>query len=414
MAQFQRIFHLFSSDSIKFIQPYWKQEQWKIALSIFSRAKYSESPLLLEDMIRNFTGTKYSHSFNLGRSAIQVALESFKFPADSEVILPSFSCAGVITPVIFAGLTPVLIDVDQDFNILASSVNQAISSKTRAIILPHLSGKLANDFFEILEIARKKELKVIVDTTQAFGLTISDRWVGSYGDAGIYSFNGGKLIPSSGGGLLVSNNDEVISYCQSRKISLPKEEEGNKRILQYIFKHGLNRISFPIYSILNAGKNVFYPRLSPNSKRAKNYTFPIEEMDIIEAELALSQMKFFPEIIAKRRQNAVQLINSNVLQNLGFRIPTFDDNIFTKFLVSHENSDFSYHIRKTLIINGIETEDSYTPLSLRDISKTARKIDTSNTDRFWKGAFAIPVNPRLGPKDIDRIIHVLQKASVRK
>jgi dTDP-4-amino-4,6-dideoxygalactose transaminase len=408
MSKLQRVFYLFSSDSIHFLQPYWKQEQWKIALSIFNRQKFSESSNDIENEFLKLSGAKYARSFNLGRSAIQIVLESFGFPAESEVILPSFNCAGVITPVIFAGHIPVLVDFDQDFNILAASVNQAISPKTRAIILPHLSGKLARDFFEILEIARKNDLKVIVDATQALGLTASNKWVGYFGDAGIYSFNGGKLIPGSGGGLLVTNNEHVISYCKSRVFPPSNVKEGNVRIFQYILKHGMHKVTFPIYSLMDAGRHLINSKRNPKIKKDNNGAFSIEELDAIEAALVLSQMKFLPEIIEKRKQNALQLINSNVLQDLGFKIPDITDNIFTKFLVTHENPEISYHIRKTLINYGIETEQSYTPLALRDISQTARKIDTPNTDRYWKGAFSFPISPLLGPKDIDRMIHVLK------
>jgi len=409
MSKIKRFVSLFSPHSIQFIQPYWKKEQWAILLGFFNRTKYSQAPRLLENAIMKQDGEIFCRSLNLGRSAIQIALESFQFPPEAEVILPSFSCAGVITPVIFAGLQPVLVDIDDHFNIAAASVRQAISSKTRAIILPHLSGKLAGDFFELLDIANKTSIKVIVDATQALGLKVDDRSIGTFGNACIYSFNGGKIIPGSGGGLLVSDDEEVISHIKCRKIPLPRDERGNIRIFHYFLKHGLHKISHPFYGIRDAVNHRFANRPSQNPDMWKNHAYPVEDMDSIESALALSQLKYLPEIIANRRQNAERLIVSDVLQNLGFRIPDSKNHLFTKFLVTHANAQVSMKVRNTLHEHGIETEQFYTPLNLRDIGKTARKVDTPNTDRFWKGAFAIPVNPWLGPQDMERIIHALKK-----
>jgi dTDP-4-amino-4,6-dideoxygalactose transaminase len=411
MSKIKRLIHLFSPNSIHFIQPYWKKKQWDIVFNIFNAnypEKFLDSPVLLENDLANLSGLKFGQSFNLGRSAIQIALESYRFPAKSEVILPSFSCAGVITPVLSAGLTPVLVDIDQDFNILASSVHEALSPRTQAIILPHLSGKLAQGFFEILELARKNNLKTIVDASQALGLKVNDKLVVNYGDVGIFSFNGGKLFPSSGGGLLVTDDEQVISYCMSKPIPSSNIAESNKRIFQFILKRGMHRVTFPVFSLINSGHNIAKAKYFTKRKDSENGSFNIERINPIEAALAQTQIEFVPEIIRKRQQNAYQIISSNVLQDLGFQIPDIPDNIFTKFLVTHENPEISYHVRKVLIQNGIETEQSYTPLSLRDLSKAARKIATPNTDKFWKGAFSIPINPLLNSEDIERIIYVLR------
>ncbi|MHC1783307.1 MAG: DegT/DnrJ/EryC1/StrS family aminotransferase [Anaerolineaceae bacterium] len=408
MSYIQRIGSLFSPRAIFFIQPYWNQEQWAVALNPFNRSRFCDSPRHLEKEIMELGGGNYARSFNLGRTAIQIVLESFHFPAESEVILPSFSCPGVMTPVMYAGLIPVLVDIDQDFNMLASSMIEAITPQTRAVILPHLSGKLANDFFNILEIAERNNLKVIMDATQALGLTVSGKWIGLFGDAGVYSFNGGKLIPSSGGGLLVTNDDGIISYCQSREFPKPDDREGIARISDYIFEHGLQKITSPFRTLMKTSGALFRSRFLANRIRIKNHKYKIEDMDVIEAELARSQLKHIPIIIEKRKQNAAQLIESNVLQSLGFHIPDPKDNIFTKFLVSHEDPDFSLKIRKILLNHGIEVETSYTPLPLKNICPTARVISTPNTDRLWKSAFSIPINPRLGPKNIDRIIQTLK------
>jgi dTDP-4-amino-4,6-dideoxygalactose transaminase len=410
MSKLQRVIHLFSSNSIHFIQPLWEKEQWDIASRVLFNGnleEFSESPKLLENDLSKLSCLQFSRSFNLARSAIQIALESFDFPENSEVILPSFSCAGVITPVLAAGFIPVLVDIDQDFNIQASSVKQALSPSTRAIILPHLSGKLARDFFEILDIAQKNKLKTIVDASQALGLTVDGKSVVTFGDVGIYSFNGGKLIPNSGGGVLVTNNNQVNSFCESREIPDPNNKPAKKRILRFIFKRSLARQTYPFYSLADAYHNFVYSRQKTPKGKGNNGYFCVEKIHPIEAALAQTQFKYIPEIIHKRQQNAKKLIDSNILQKLGFQIPDLKDNIFIKFLVTHEDPILSNRVRRYLIENGIETEQSYTPLTLRPLSKNARLIDTPNTDKFWKGAFSIPVNPLLETEDIDRIIQVL-------
>lgn len=408
MSKVNQIINIFSANSIHFIQPNWKREQWRIVIDLINRRKYLSSPRDLEKVFSSLTKTKYSRCFNLARSAVQISLEAFQFPSRAEIIMPSFSCAGVITPVISAGLTPVLVDVDRDFNISAVSVSQAISENSRAIILPLLSGKMAKDFFQILDLAKKNNLKVIVDASQALGLSISGKWAGNYGDAGIYSFNGGKLIPGSGGGVLVTNNDQIISYCKKAHIKSSKNSIGNKRILHYAYRYGLHNFTYPINRLIDAVHHRSKVRIQSLEKNERNGFYAVEEIDCIEAALILSQLKFIPELIEKRQRNATRIIQSNVLQNLGFILPEITDNIFVKFLVTHLDPDFSTFVRRVLSNAGIETEQSYTPLFIRPFFNSYKKVDTPITDQYWKGTFALPINPLIRIQAIDRMIHVLQ------
>ncbi|NLF50901.1 MAG: hypothetical protein GX577_07170, partial [Leptolinea sp.] len=189
--------------------------------------------------------------------------------------------------------------------------------------------------------------------------------------------------------------------------------EAERVFLSFVFKRGLHKLTFPITQIRDRINRI--SRIVPdNTGTLDKYQFAIEEIYPIEAELVFSQLSFLPWVIEKRIRNSVRLIESGILQDLGFRVPNPNDCIFTKFLVSHSDFRFSKFVRTHLECNGIETEQSYTPLSMREFNKVSRLVSTPNTDTFWKGAFCIPVNPLLSTEDIDRIVAILKSVKSQK
>jgi len=407
--------------AIHFLQPYWGFDEWKVILKSLLFGDCTPAKDELEKKICEITGSKYALALNLGRSAIQVALEAYNFPQDSEIIVPSFCCTGVIMPVIQAGLKPVLVDIDSNFNIRAQSVREALSNKTRGIIIPHLSGKFAEDTFELLDLARQYDLKVIDDACQSFGLRVNDKWTGTFGDVGIFSFGLGKNLFGPGGGILITNDESVISHCKSYSFPYEQRRYVKIRLLRFLYCYALRRWTYPFllpgYAVkLLTQKLKKYFKCNLNySQSLQNYSYNIYSIDPAEAGLALCQIKKYQIILQKRQANAKFLLSNDTLKANGINYPSPLNHIFTKFLVSLRNNSGDVQIlRQQLRSAGIETEASYTPLHLRKPFDNFKHTSMPITEQVWQEAFSIPVNPCLEKKHMLKILQTFDNIYYHK
>ena len=170
-----------------------------------------------EEEFASYCGSDYAIAVANGTVALELALRSLDLELDSEVIVTPRSFIASVSCVIAAGLKPVFADVDRDTqNLTVESINEKVTSKTRAIICVHLAGWPC-DMDPILDISRKHSLAVIEDCSQAHGAKYKGRSVGSIGDIGCWSFCQDKIISTGGeGGMITTSNlnylDRMWSY----------------------------------------------------------------------------------------------------------------------------------------------------------------------------------------------------------
>ena len=185
-----------------------------------------------EEDLAKYTGAAYAAALSSGTSAIHLALIMLGVKPGDEVIASSFTFSATINPIVYLGATPVLIDSEIDtWNICPDILERAIKDrikkgkKPKAIIPVHLYGMPAK-IDQIMDIANHYEIPVIEDAAEALGSTYSPREIsggnrkvipqgkgkalGTFGLMGVLSFNGNKIITTSGGGALISDNEELI------------------------------------------------------------------------------------------------------------------------------------------------------------------------------------------------------------
>lgn len=156
-----------------------------------------------------YIGTKHCIGVASGLDALILAIETCKFPKDSEIIVPANTYIATILAVIRAGLKPVLVEPDiRTYNIDPTKIEEKITSKTRAIIVVHLYGKPC-DMDAIMDICRKYELILIEDCAQAHGARYKGKKVGSFG-IGCFSFYPTKNLGALGdAGAVITNDDDL-------------------------------------------------------------------------------------------------------------------------------------------------------------------------------------------------------------
>lgn len=176
--------------------------------------------LAFEKDIREYTGARASVALSSGTAAIHLALLLCGIKSGDEVLCSTFTFAGSAFPIKYCDALPVFIDSETDsWNMDATYLEEAILDRRKkgknpkACIVVHLYGNCAN-MEAILSLCRKYDVACIEDAAEALGSTYKGAHAGTMGDFGIYSFNGNKIITTSGGGMLVSENEKMVEKAR--------------------------------------------------------------------------------------------------------------------------------------------------------------------------------------------------------
>ncbi len=149
------------------------------------------------------------HCVALANATLGLILVPWTWKLAGEVIVQSFTFSATVHAVVWAGLTPVLVDIDpQTLTISPEAVEAAISPKTKAILAVCLFGT-APDLDALEEIASRHGLRLLCDTAQGFGSAYGGRWLGSFGDAEVLSFHAAKVLPAGEGGAVTTDDGSL-------------------------------------------------------------------------------------------------------------------------------------------------------------------------------------------------------------
>lgn len=166
-----------------------------------------------EDELAHMVGSKAAVALSSGTAAIHMALKAAGVGEGDIVFCPTFTFAASANPIMYQNATPVFIDSDREtWNMDPIALEKAFEKypKVKAVLVVHLYGFSA-DMDRIVEICNKHNVPVIEDAAESLGGYYKGQQTGTFGDYGIFSFNGNKIITTSGGGMLVSNNEERIA-----------------------------------------------------------------------------------------------------------------------------------------------------------------------------------------------------------
>jgi len=238
-----------------------------------------------EAAIAKAFGQGFGLFVNSGSSANMLAVQTLQLPEGGEVITPACTFSTTVNPLLQNKLTPVLVDVERDtYNTDSALLEEAITDKTVALMIPHLVGNL-NDMKRLRAIADKHRLKLIEDSCDTIGSSIDGVPTGTYADATTTSFYASHIITAMGGGGMVmfkkkdEADDAKVRRDWGRALPEHFDESPDKR-----FAYSLNGVS-------HDGKFIFN-RIGYNFK-------PVEA----QAAFGLVQFSRLPEFSAIRRKN---------------------------------------------------------------------------------------------------------------
>lgn len=203
-------------------------------LAVFDRVMSAGNLILrkelsqFEDDFAKFINVKYAVGVSSGYASIYMALRASGVSTGDAVIVPVHTHVSTCSAVINAGATPVLIDIDEDFNMNINLLEELINDRKdiKAIIPVHMNGLMC-DMREIMRVAKNYELVVIEDACQAVGASIENRFAGTWSNAGCFSFYPFKILGCYGdGGCLITNDKDIESIVRLLRFNGEDRETG--------------------------------------------------------------------------------------------------------------------------------------------------------------------------------------------
>jgi perosamine synthetase len=191
----------------------------------------------LESSFAKFCGVKEAITVNSGTTALHLAVVALGIKRGDEVLVSSFTNMATFFAVLYQGAKPIPIDSEaRTLNMDPKDLEKKITSKTKAIIVVHIYGHMA-DMDPIMKIARKYKLKVIEDAAEAHGAEYKGKKAGSIGDIGCFSFYSNKIITTGEGGALTTNNKKLADSLRLIKnLAFGKKDKFMHQTLGYKYQ----------------------------------------------------------------------------------------------------------------------------------------------------------------------------------
>jgi 8-amino-3,8-dideoxy-alpha-D-manno-octulosonate transaminase len=168
----------------------------------------------LEEALQERLNVRYAHVCSSGTAAVCAALAASGVGAGDEVILPPFTFVADPEAVLLAGALPVFADIDETLCLGPQAVQQAITPRTKAVLVVHMCGSMAR-IDELAQVCRKHEVALIEDNAQAVGGTFHGKALGSFGESGILSFDYVKTITCGEGGAVITDDPRVYELVDA-------------------------------------------------------------------------------------------------------------------------------------------------------------------------------------------------------
>lgn len=190
----------------------YEQKYVKEAFDTNWIAPLGENVNKFEEELASYVGQDYAAALSAGTAAIHMAFKALDVKKDDIVFCSSLTFSATANPIIYENATPVFIDSEKEtWNMDPKALEKAFEKypNPKAVIVVHLYGTPAK-IGEIKEICEKHNVPLVEDAAESLGATYKNKQTGTFGKYGIYSFNGNKIITTSGGGMLISDDKERI------------------------------------------------------------------------------------------------------------------------------------------------------------------------------------------------------------
>ncbi len=350
------------------------KEQHYIAEAFQSNYIAPIGPFLnrFEAAIQNATGSAHALATTSGTAAIHLALRVLGIGEGDIVLASTFTFIGSVSPILYQNATPYFVDADLaswnlDPELLETAITQA-PKKPKALILTHLYGQMA-DIKKIVAICKKHQIYLIEDAAESLGARYEEQQSGTFGDFGIYSFNGNKLLTTSGGGMLVSSNPEWID--RARFFATQAKDDA------------------PYYEHTTYGYNY--------------------RMSNIVAAIGVAQMEVLQERVTQAREVFLWYQKElGSVEEIHF-MPELPNSSGNRWLttVTFETTDYT-KVQKALEEENIESRPLWKPMHMQPLFKDALSLQNGTSQKLFEEGLCLPSGTQMQQSDVQRVCKIIK------
>ena len=326
-----------------------------------------------EESIKEYTITPNALAVSSGTAAIHLALRILGIKEGDDVLASTFTFIGSVSAILYQNANPVFIDSDREsWNLSPKLLNKyllACEKKPKALILTHLYG-MSSDIEKIAQICKLHGIYLIEDAAESLGATFKEKHTGTFGDFGVYSFNGNKILTTSGGGMLISPNEEYI-----------------KKAL--------------FYATQAKGESVHYE----HEEYGYNY-----RMSNVLAAIGVAQMEVIEERVEKKREIFEwyrEFLGD--IEEITF-MPELQNSRGNRWLTAlvFEQSDPSRIMQELEDIN-VESRPLWKPMHLQKLFFNAKSCLDGTSEELYKKGLCLASSTTMSRDDVARISKHIRK-----
>ena len=331
-----------------------------------------------EKEISNISNNYNVAALASGTAAIHLALILLGVKKDDIVICSSFTFSASVNPIIYQAAKPVFIDSEiETWNMDPILLEKAIvdcierGKKPKAIILVHLYGFPAK-LNEILKISEKYDIPIVEDAAEAIGSKYNNQPLGTFGEIGIFSFNGNKIITTSSGGALISKNKDYVAKAK--------------------FLSTQARDNFPHYQ---------------HSEIGFNY-----RMSNVCAAIGIGQIEVLESRVKKRREiHDFYRKKLSSISSISFLddIKDFYSNRWLTTILINNNSEIKREdVRLELLKNNIESRPLWKPMHIQPIFSSYDNFNNGVSEDLFNRGLCLPSGSNMDENDLCRVVEIIK------
>jgi len=327
-----------------------------------------------EESIKVYTGSQNALAVSSGTAALHLALRVLGIEKGDDVLTSTFTFIGSVTAILYQQANPVFIDSDtKSWNLsptLLETYLKNATKKPKALIVTHLYGMSA-EIIKIAEICKKYKIFLIEDAAESLGATYQNKHTGTFGDIGIYSFNGNKILTTSGGGMLVTPNkewrDKALYYATQTKEPYLHYEH-----LEYGYNY---RMSNVLAAIGVGQMEVIEDRVIKKREIFNWYKEFLSDID---------EITFMPELPGSRGNRWLTAL-------------TFKTTKYTKVI-------------KALNDINVESRPLWKPMHLQPLFRDTKKLTDFTSENLFNHGLCIASSTTMCKEDVFHICNTIKKS----
>jgi UDP-N-acetylbacillosamine transaminase len=335
-------------------------------------APFGEFVTKFEESVKKYSNSSYAFATINATAALHLALRVLDITKDDFVLASSFTFIGSVAPILYQNAKPVFIDCDKSWNLSPKLLKEAIlklPKKPKALILTHLYGQMAQ-IDEIVSICKEEGIYLIEDAAESLGAIFKGKQSGTFGDLGVYSFNGNKILTTSGGGMLIGENDYWID--KSGYLSSQARE-----------------------------KEIFYQH------HEIGYNYRISN---VLAAIGVAQMELLDDRIKKRREIFLwykEMLES--IEEINF-MPEIEESVGNRWLttLTFEKTD-PFKIIDLLAKNEIESRPLWKPMHMQPVFKDELSFISGESENLFSKGICLPSGTAMSKDDVQRVCEMIIK-----